>query len=54
MCSTLFGGFLRRHCKTSMVDLDWNGNLIVNGDRRDFDFLGNTHTEAEPMQSDCL
>ena len=28
-CSTLSGRFLCRHCKSSGVKLDWNGNAIV-------------------------
>ena len=28
-CSTLSGRFLCRHCKSSVVKLDWNGNAIV-------------------------
>ena len=28
-CSTPFGTFLCRHCKSSVVKLDWNGNAIV-------------------------
>ena len=45
-----------RHRKTDVVKLNWNDNAIValvskilvfiNGDRRDFDFVGNTHTET--------
>ena len=45
-----------RHRKTDVVKLNWNDNAIValvskilvfiNGDLRDFDFVGNTHTET--------
>ena len=45
-----------RHRKTDVVKLNWNDNAIValvskilvfiNGDRRDFDFVGITHTET--------
>ena len=54
-CSTLSGRFLCRHCKSSVVKLDWNGNAIllqsllrrfVNGDRRDFDFVGNPYRSS--------